>query len=90
MGDQRVPRDEADTEAYLAAVPDEQESRGQGLVLDQGPGGERVDEEFDVGCVVLVHDRPRHDRGTFIEDDITDESWDRLSAKPRTEDNDML
>ena len=70
-------------QTYLSPVPDEQEGRGQEFVLE---GGERVDEEFDVGCVVLVHDRPRQDRGSLIEDDTADESWDRRSVKPRAED----
>ena len=55
-----------DWEAHLSSIPDEQESRGQELVLDWGPRRERVDEKLDLGRVVLVHDRPRHNRGLFI------------------------
>lgn len=67
-------------EMYLSSIPDEEESRGEELVLYWGPRRECMEEEFDVGCVVLVHDRPRHNRGVFIEDDILDESCDCLSA----------
>lgn len=77
--------EDTDTEAYLSSIPDEQEGRAQKFVLDRGPRGERVDEEFDLGCVVLIDDRPWHSGGMFVENDIFHESLDRLSVKPRVE-----
>jgi len=78
-------QEDTDTEAYLSSIPDEQEGRAQRFVLDRGPRGERVDEKFDLGCVVLVDDRPWHSGGMFVENDIFHESWDRPSVKPSVE-----
>lgn len=68
-------------EAYLASIPDEQESGSQELILNRGPRGERMDEEFDLGCVVLVRDHPRHDSGLVVDDDILNEPCNRQSAQ---------
>lgn len=84
--DECVPGDEHGQGVHLSSIPDEQESRGVDLVLDRGPRGERVDEELDLSGVVLVHDRPRHGRGTLVENDVLDESWDRQSAQLSVQD----
>lgn len=70
-------------DVYLSSIPDEQKSRSQKFVLDRNPRRKRMDEKLDVRSVVLVRDRPWHNRGLLIESGILDESYDSLSVSTR-------